>query len=151
MFMAPEIQVAPLELLDSLENSWNQCIEALRYYADSDSAFAKRCLWTLQTAHVQGMSEMNSQHTIEDQIAGGNAGGAPRVDANGPARMLGPDEAVPNPNDPYGFHDPAITNLGEGVLMDPWWPAGNLDWLGSIPSEMDAPGDLYDTRDPRMP
>lgn len=53
--MSPYLRQAYSEPLESLNSSWEEAATALKYYEGCGISFAKRCLWTLQTAFTQAM------------------------------------------------------------------------------------------------
>lgn len=57
VLVTPTLRRAEKDNFASLEMSWAECIECLSRFADTEGGFAKRCLWMLQSASSQILSD----------------------------------------------------------------------------------------------
>jgi hypothetical protein len=56
VLLTPQLRQAYSNDPESLKMAWSQCVASLTAYKQSDSSFAKRCLWILQTVYMQHSS-----------------------------------------------------------------------------------------------
>ncbi|KAF2249476.1 hypothetical protein BU26DRAFT_565122 [Trematosphaeria pertusa] len=129
VLVTPTLRRAEKDNFASLEMSWAECIECLSRFADTEGGFAKRCLWMLQSASSQILSDAQAnRHGLNNLQANGQTTPTPNPNTqsgNG-ARTDVVAESV------FGHYDNIFAENGFG---EPWWPIGSLEWLSNIPTD----------------